>query len=153
MASSSASLGWHLKIFLKAIAGITCAIVILVALSLAYSTAKGYMAWYFKVPKAVITINGKQTKGWLHKTTDGKAMYFTRADSSKPTTYGLYFIRRGNGGVSSCGTWVASRFPVIGVGDINTPCFFEGSGGHDLTSGPRSVAFIANDGTKLEARW
>jgi hypothetical protein len=68
-------------------------------------------------------------------------------------TYDLVFADGGTGHVFSCGTWVASRLPLIEMGDVNPPCFFEGSAGHNLTKGPRSVAFITNDGARIEAHW
>ena len=115
--------------------------------------ARGYTVWFLKIPNTVITVNGTQTKGWLHKTSDGRAVFFTRADSGKSETYDLAFVDDVNGRVLSCGTWVAPRLPLFAVGDVNPPCFFEGWAGHNLTRGPHSIAFTTNDGKRLEAHW
>jgi hypothetical protein len=124
-----------------------------VAFAMAYSTAKGYTVWFIKIPHTVITVNGRQTTGWLHKANNGNAIFFTRADSSKPETYDLVFANDGNGRVLSCGAWVASRLPLIAIGDVNPPCFCEGSAGYGLTKGPRSIAFTTNEGARVEAHW
>src|SRR5437660_7988915 len=101
-----------MKISARTTAVIAGALLILVVLAMAYSTAKGYTVWFLRIPNAVITVNGAQTKGWLHKANDGSTMFFTRADS-KSETYDLVFARDGNGQVLSCGTWVASRLPLF----------------------------------------
>jgi hypothetical protein len=143
-----------MKTFVRTVAVTAGVLFVLVVFAMAYSTAKGYTVWFLRVPDAVITVNGTRASGWAHKTTkDGHTMFFTRADSKKTETYDLVFIEDGNGHVLSCGTWVASRMPLIAVGDVNPPCFFEGLAGHDLTRGPRSIAFTTYDGTRLEAHW
>jgi hypothetical protein len=80
-------------------------------------------------------------------------MFFTRADSGKSETYDLVFVHDGDGQVLSCDGWVAPRLPLFAVGDLSPHCFLEGSAGHNLTRGPRSIAFTANDRTRLEAHW
>jgi hypothetical protein len=126
---------------------------VLVVLPGIYSTAMGYTVWFFKISSPVITVDGKQTKGWLHKARDGRVLFFTRKDADRPETYDLVFTDSGNAYVLSCGTWTAPRLPVLPVGDVNPPCFFKGSAGQNLTRGPNSVAFISIDGKRLEARW
>jgi hypothetical protein len=142
-----------MKLPMRTIAGMAGALLIFVVFAMAYSTAKGYTVWYVKLPISIISVNGKQAKGWLHRATNERSMYFTRADSSKPVTYSLVFVDGGNGYVWSCSTWVAPRLPAIPVGDLNPPCFLEGSAGRNLTRGPRSIAFTTGDGTRLEAHW
>lgn len=127
--------------------------VILVASAIIYSTGKGYTAWFFRIPNTVVTVNGARTKGWLHSDSSGRAIFFTRADTVKPETYDLVFASGRNGQVLSCETWVAPRLPVFPVGDVNPPCFLEGSAGHDVTRGKRSVAFTTNEGVRIEAHW
>src|SRR5258708_14158869 len=114
-------------------------LLILVGFAMAYSTVRGYTVWFLKIPNTVITVNGTQRKGWLHKTSDGRAVFFTRADSGKSETYDLAFVDDVNGRGLSCGTWVAPRLPLFAVGDVNPPCFFEGWAGHNLTRGPHSI--------------
>jgi len=142
-----------MKLLARTIAGMAGALLIFVVFAMAYSTAKGYTVWYLKLPVYIISVNGKQAKGWLHRATNERSMYFTRADSSKPITYDLVFVEGENGYVSSCGTWIAPRLPAIPVGDLNPPCFLEGSAGRNLIRGPRSIAFTTDAGTWLEAHW
>jgi hypothetical protein len=63
---------------------------------MAYSTAKGYTVWFLKIPNAIITVNGAQSKGWLQKANNGGTMFFTRADSIKSETYDVVFAPDGN---------------------------------------------------------
>jgi len=142
-----------MKKLVRGTAAIAGTLFAFVALAMAYSTAKGYTVWFIKIPHAVVTVNGRQTKGWLHEANKGNTIFFTRADSSKRQTYDLVFAHEGNGRVLSCGEWVASRLPLIAIVDVNPPCFFEGSAGHGLTKGPRSSAFTTNDGARIEAHW
>ena len=129
------------------------AFLVLVVLPGIYSTAKGYTVWFFQIPSPVLTVDGKQTKGWLHKARDGRVVFFIRNDADRPETYDLVFTNSGNAYVMSCGTWTAPRLPVFPVGEVNPPCFFKGSAGQNSTRGPNSVAFTAIDGKRLEARW
>jgi hypothetical protein len=142
-----------MKILVRTAALIVGALLVFLAYAMIYSTAKGYTAWFFRIPDAVITVNGTRAKGWLHSASNGRAIFLTRADRAKHETYDLVFGPDGKGLVLSCGNWVAPRLPLIPVGDVNPPCFFEGSGGHNLTKGLRSVTFEANDGARLEAHW
>lgn len=154
MSGWQAFVGNHMKRYVGVVAAITAgALFVLVVLPGIYSTARGYTVWFFRVSNPVITVDGKQTKGWLHKAHNGRVMFFTRNDGDRPETYDLVFTDNGNGYVLSCGRWIAPRLPVFPVGDVNPPCFFEGTAGRDLTGGPRSVAFTAADGKRFEARW
>ncbi len=136
-----------MRISARMTAVIAGTLLILVVLAMAYSTARGYTVWFIKIPHAVITVNGRRTNGWLHEANNGNRIFITRSDSSKPETYDLVFAHDGDGRVLSCGVWVASRLPMIPIGDVNPPCFFEGLAGHGVTKGPRSLAFTTNDGT------
>ena len=71
------------------------------------------------VNQPVITVDGKQTKGRLHKARDGRVVFFTRNDADRPETYDLVFTDGGNAYVMSCGTWTAPHLPVFPVGDVN----------------------------------
>jgi hypothetical protein len=51
----------------KTTALIAGALLIFAVLAIGYSTAKGYTVWFLKIPNAVITVNGTQTKGLLHQ--------------------------------------------------------------------------------------
>lgn len=143
----------RLKTAVKTITLIAISFSLLAAMALAYSTAKGYTSWFFRVRHPVIMINGVRSEGWLHRTRDGNAIFFTEHNSVRSVTYDLAFDDSGNGDVFNCGTWVAPRWPTIPIGDLNPPCFFLGYAGQDLTRGPNSVSFSTLDGRRLEAHW
>jgi len=143
----------RLKTSVKAITLIAICFFVFAAMALAYSTAKGYTSWFFRVRHPVIMVNRVRSEGWLHRTRDGNAIFFTEHSSVRSVTYHLVFIDGGNGYVLSGGTWVAPRWPTIPIGDLNPPCFLLGYAGQDLTRGSNSVSFTALDGRKLEAHW
>ena len=143
----------RMKASAKTIAFIAISFFAFAAMALAYSTAKGYTSWFFRVRHAVVTVNGTRSEGWLHRTRDGNVMFLTEHSSGRSATYDLVFTDSGNGYGLSCGTWVAPRWPAIPVGDLNPPCFLLGSAGHNLTRGTNSVSFTTLDGRKLQADW
>jgi hypothetical protein len=143
----------RLKTSVKAITLIAICFFVFAAVALAYSTAKGYTAWFFRVWHPVIRVDGICSDGWLHKTRNGKVIFFTEHSSRRSVTYELVLTDSGNGHVLNCGAWVAPRWPTIPIGDVNTPCAFEGYAGQDLTGGPNSVSFSTLDGRRLEAHW
>ena len=142
----------RVKASVKTIAFIAISLFALVASAVAYSTSKGYTQWLFRARHAVVTVNGMRSEGWLHRTRSGNGVFLTEHSSGRNTTYDLVFTDSGNGYVLSCGTWVAPRWPVIPVGDVNPPCFLMGSAGHDLTRGTNSVSFTTLDGRKFASR-
>jgi hypothetical protein len=100
-----------MKIFVRTAALLAGALLIFFALAMVYSTAKGYTAWFLRIPDAVITVNGARAKGWLHSSRNGRAIFFTLGDPAKPETYDLIFGPNGKGQVLGCGTWVARGCP------------------------------------------
>jgi hypothetical protein len=120
---------------------------------LAYSTWKGYTSWFFRVWHPIITVNGINSEGWLHRTRNGNVIFLTEHSSGRSVTYDLVFAESGNGYVFNCGGWVASRWPVIAIGDVNPPCFDLGYAGNSLTRETNAVSFTTLDGRKLQARW
>jgi len=143
----------RVKASVKTIAFIAISLFAFAAMALAYSTSKGYTQWFFRVRRAVVTVNGMRSEGWLHRTRDGNGMFLTEHSSGRNTTYDLVFTGGGNGYVLSCGAWVAPRWPAIPAGDVNPPCFLMGSAGHGLTRGTNSVSFTTLDGRKIQADW
>ena len=123
------------------------------AVALAYSTAKGYTSWFFRVRHPVITVNGIRSEGWLHRTRDGNGIFLTEHGSGRRVTYDLVFTESGSRYVFSCGTWVAPRWPAIPVGDLNPPCLVLGYAGHSLKRETNAVSFTTLDGRKLQAHW
>lgn len=143
----------RVKASVKTMAFIAISLLAFAALTLAYSTSKGYTQWFFRVRHAAVTVNGMPSEGWLHRTRDGNGMFLTEHRSGRSATYDLVFTDSGNSYVFSCGTWVAPRWPAIPVGDVNPPCFLMGSAGHSLIRGINSVSFTTLDGRKLQADW
>ena len=143
----------RVKASAKAIAIIAISLFAFALMALAYSTARGYTSWFFRVWHPVITVNGIRSEGWLQKTRDGNRIFLTEHSSGQSVTYDLVFTDSGNGHVLSCGAWVAPRWPAILIGDVNPPCFFLGYAGHGLTRGTNSVSFTTLDGRKLQVDW
>lgn len=130
-------------------------LLVFAAISVGYSTLRGYTSWFIVVPDASITLDGEPTSGRVHKTRSGASLYVTVDVPGKRHTYELEMSKDGKAHVSGCGRWVAPRFPVILTGDLNPPCFFEEPMPTDesvsLTS--NAATFITKDGRKLEAHW
>lgn len=143
----------RIKTSVKAMALIAISVLAFAFMALAYSTAKGYTSWFFRVRHPVITVDGIRSEGWLHKTRNGDTFFFTEHSQGRSVTYDLVFTASGNRYVFSCGAWVAPRWPAIPVGDVNPPCFFLGYAGRTLTKAANSVAFTTLDGRKLQAHW
>jgi len=75
-----------MKKLLCGLAWIVFVAFLLIACSMAYSTAQGYMTWYFRMNGAV-TVDGKKTSGYLHANTARTFLLVTRTDDSQPETY------------------------------------------------------------------
>ena len=93
-------------------------LILLIAVSLAYSTAHGYMIWWIR-SNGSVNVDGV-TNGYLHKEWSGRAWIVTRTDLQVKQSYlvSLY----GSKHVTYCGNWHAPRFPVFPFGDVNQPC-------------------------------
>ena len=50
-----------------------------------------YTAWYFIVPKAQFTVNGKREQGWLHRGNHRETLFLTRRDKGKAESYMICF--------------------------------------------------------------
>jgi hypothetical protein len=130
-----------------------------ITLAMGYSTAKGYTSWFIAVPRVAITVDGKQSGGWVHRTRGGKTLFVTFGNAGKRQTYDLVVTEKGDVSVYRCGKWVAPRFPIIPIGDINPPCFFIERPTtyrrvvQKASVGQNSASFITDEDEKLEARW
>jgi len=152
---------------LKALAWLVVAVTLLIVAMFAYTTVRGYTTWYFMLPSARLTVDGKPTDGRLHRHTDGrwKITYLTRKDAGRIESYRVtQDIDRGTG-VSSCGDWTAPQWPVFPVNHQAVPCFFfvaaeEHPGkveaeppARNLQVGPNFIEFTADDGKRIRASW
>ena len=122
-----------------------------------------YTAWYFVVPNARITLDGRRQPGWLHRGNHREALFLTRRDEGRAESYLIWVPHDRQGIVWSCGTWTAPRFPAFPIGDVNPPCWmFSASEAplpkptlpvRNLVAQPGSVEFTADDGSRLRASW
>lgn len=147
-----------MKKLLSALACIAFAAVLLIACAIAYSTAKGYITWYFRVNGAV-TVDGKKTSGYLHANTARTLLLVTRTDESQPETY-LVPLRNSEM-IIDCGEWHPIRFLPAPIGDVNPPCtrydvptgVRDGPASPTLMTSRRSIAFSTTSGKKVRAEW
>jgi len=125
---------------------------------LIYSTAKGYLIWYFRV-NGVVTVDGKKTNGYLHANSKRRLLLVTRTDSGQTETY--LVPMRDNEMIIDCGDWHPIRYLPVPIGDLNPPC-----SGFDVPihvkDGPRSavrvtshrsVEFYTDSGKDVKAEW
>ena len=122
-----------------------------------------YTVWYFVVPSARITVDGRLEQGWLHRGNHGKNLFLTRRKMGNVESYLILLPDNGQGNVSSCGNWTAPRFPAFPIGDVNPPCWtFHAADdptprvnlpARKLASGERFVEFTADDGNRIRGSW
>jgi hypothetical protein len=62
-------------------------------LAVFHSTSHGYTTWYLMLPKAHLTLDGKPSGGYLHKTSDGKTIVLTRTDTERHESYWIILTR------------------------------------------------------------
>jgi hypothetical protein len=123
----------------------------------------GYTAFFVLVPWAKISTDNKPTEGWLHKGRKWQCLFLTRIVSGRRESYWISRPGEKSGGVASCGHWVASRFPVIAIGDVNPPCVTIAN--DDLLErrpstfkrmpafGTKTIEFTADDGGRVKVSW
>lgn len=133
--------------------------VLVLALAMIYSTARGYMKWYFRV-NGQITVDGHATSGYMHANTERTLLILTRTDQSRPETY-LVALEHGKG-IIDCGQWHPIRFVPFPVRDVNPPCsgfvvdpamVIDAPVPNSLILGRRSVEFSTSSGKKIKAEW
>jgi hypothetical protein len=122
-----------------------------------------YSTWYFVVPNARFTVDGRREKGWLHRGNHGATLFVTRRDRGKAESYMVSFPPQREGIVWSCGNWTAPRFPAFPIGDVNPPCWtFIASESRtpkpalparNLKVGTDFVEFTADDGSRIKESW
>ena len=137
-------------------------LVILLAIPVTYSTARGYTQWWF-MSSSHVAIDGVQG-GYLHKNWSNSAVIITRTDSKRGQSY---LVRISGEEVSQsmiyCGDWHAPRIPVFPIGDVNPPCmgFLVDSDPPDadrprvstLTAKQGFVDFSTVQGKRVTATW
>jgi hypothetical protein len=135
------------------------AFALLLAVGLGYSTADGYMTWWFRCSSHVAVDGvrgGFVDVNWAHS-----AVIVTRTDLYPSQSYlvGL----SGKNALTHCGDWQAPRLPVFTIGDVNPPCSFFSNCSDSpvadnaelsaLTARPGFVEFQTAHGKKVTASW
>jgi len=103
----------------------TAAILILVLLGILITVDifSPYAAWYFVVPSARLTVDGRPDQGWLHRGNHRESLFLTRRDRGKAESYLIWIPKDRQESVLSCGHWTAPRLPAFPIGDLNPPCW------------------------------
>jgi hypothetical protein len=132
---------------------------LLFAVGLWYSTAHGYMTWWFSSSSQVAVDSVRS--GFLHVNREHSAVIITRTDLRPSQSYlvGL----SGKKSLTHCGDWQAPRLPAFSIGDVNPPCSFFSNGSDlpvadnavlsTLTARPGFVEFQTERGKKVTASW
>lgn len=134
---------------------------ILLAIPVAYSTARGYTQWWL-MSGGHVAVDGVRS-GYLHTNWSRSAVMITRTDSKRGQSY---LVRISGEEFSQpmiyCGNWYAPRLPAFPIGDVNPPCMgFMDSDPPDadrplrstLTARPGFVEFSTVQGKKVTATW
>ena len=132
---------------------------VLIAVAVAYSTARGYTIWYFRVSGSV-TVDGHNTGGYMHANTQKTVLLITRTDGSRPETY-LVPVEAGKFMID-CGEWHPMRFLPFPIRELNPPCsgfkvkpesVMDPPVDATLIRSRRSVEFSTASGKKVKAEW
>jgi hypothetical protein len=135
-----------------------CGFLLLLFVALAFVWLRLHFAWYFVVPGARVTVDSKRVNATVHRHRDRAENYLivTRENGRRRESYLLAPRFAGD-----CGTWVAPKSPIFGLGDVNPPCVFVGDVWgkqdapvrRDLRYGSKSFEFTANDGKRVSISW
>lgn len=138
--------------------GLVMAVLIFVVIPFTYSTAKGYMTWWFCVPGARVAVDGSPVDAWVHRGQTWQDMILTLTEGNQGVSY--YWIIGKDRVNGRCP--VAPALPVFPEGDLMDPdCFQPAPTGYvapdpperKIESGPRFIRFTADDGKRIEVRW
>jgi len=131
----------------------------LFTLGLWYSTAHGYMTWWFS-SSSKVAVDGVRN-GFLHVNREHSAVIITRTDLHPSQSYLVGLSGRKT--LIHCGDWQAPRLPAFPIGDVNPPCSFFSNGSDlpvadkavfsTLTARPGFVEFQTARGKKVTASW
>src|SRR5216684_2526025 len=132
---------------------------LLFAVSLWYSTAHGYMTWWFS-SRSQVAVDGVRS-GFLHVNWEHSAVIITRIDLRPSQSYLVGLL--GKKSLTHCGDWEAPRLPAFSMGDVNPPCSFFTNGSDlpvadnavlsTLTARPGFVEFQTEHGKRVTASW
>ncbi len=138
-------------------------VLVLVGVVIILEVFSPYTAWYFVVPKARLTVDGRREQGWLHRGNHRETLFLTRRSKGKAESYMIWIPHDRQGIAWSCGNWTAPRFPAFSIGDVNPPCWTFSAGeaptpkptlpARNLAVGADFVEFTADDGSRIKASW
>jgi hypothetical protein len=138
-------------------------ILVLFGILVARETSSPYTAWYFVIPTARFTVDGRPVQGWLHQGNHERNLFLTRRKMGNVESYLIVLPRDGQGSVSSCGNWTAPRLPAFPIGDLNPPCWTWQAAEdptprpnpqpRKIASGEHFVEFTADDGSRIRGSW
>ena len=94
-------------------------VLVLVGVVIILEVFSPYTAWYFVVPKARLTVDGRREQGWLHRGNHRETLFLTRRSKGKAESYMIWIPHDRQGIAWSCGNWTAPRFPAFSIGDVN----------------------------------
>ena len=145
---------------LKRLAKLLGALLILsavgVVILLVYSTIAGTTQWFFRV-NGNVTVNGRETSGYIHANTLRTFLFVTTTDVRKPETYVVPLISIK---MWDCGSWHPIRFLPTPVGAWH-PCNLPADPANlvdpplskTLVCRQRSVEFTTTSGRRVKAEW
>ena len=142
----------------KLASGLAAAVLIFVGILFTYSTAKGYMTWWFCVLGARVAVDGSPVDAWVHRGQTWQDMIVTLPEGHQRVSY--HWIIGKDRVNQKCP--VSPAFPLFGEGDLMDPdCFRPAPTGYVVAdpperyieSGPRFIRFTADDGKRIEVRW
>jgi hypothetical protein len=124
--------------------------------SLAYSTWRGTISWYFRVDGQVV-VNGHETTGYMHANTDKTLLLLTRTDDAKAEAY---LVSLGpTKTVTDCGEGHPVRFlsfpvenPPCSVFNVN-PLKIHDPASANVTTGRNFIEFSTRSGKKVRGQW
>ena len=105
---------------MKATLFLAAAIVGFLIFAVVYSTAKGYIVWYWRNPHIRIFVDGRRVSGYVHESRHG--LIVTRGDLPKRHSYIVSFLDAGTVNLTDCSPWTASASFVFVIQDVNPPC-------------------------------
>lgn len=138
-------------------------ILVLLGIVITVDIFSPYTVWYFVVPSARLTVDGRPERGWVHRGKHRESLFLTRGDRGKTESYMICIPKDRQGYVLSCGHWTAPRLPAFPIGDLNPPCWTIVASEdptpkpslpvRNLAAGTAFVEFTADDGSRVKASW
>jgi hypothetical protein len=139
---------------------LSCLILVLITLAVAYSTCSGYMVWYLPI-RSRIFLDDHETEGYVHRClTDHRLVMITIRNNPKPETYLVWLEHRHN--IVDCGQFHPPPYLPIPIGDLSPPCSMfnidptevrDPPMTQTLLTTPMSVEFSTASGHKIRAQW